>query len=100
MHPKSRHASTLDLSGILRQDYAGSAEQTFNPAKKFDFELEKTLDEKVLLKELGKALEKKQKKSIHVKVCQCKPYLWYNFWFGDHQTLSGRTAGGSFCDPL
>ena len=67
-HPKSRHASTLDLSGILRQDYAGSAEQTFNPAKKFDFELEKTLDEKVLLKELGKALEKKQKKSIHVKV--------------------------------
>ena len=67
-HPKSRHASTLDLSGILRQDYAGSAEQTFNPAKKFDFELEKTLDEKVLLKELGKALEKKQKKSIHIKV--------------------------------
>ena len=67
-HPKSRHASTLDLSGILRQDYAGSAEQTFNPTKKFDFELEKTLDEKVLLKELGKALEKKQKKSIHVKV--------------------------------
>ena len=67
-HPKSRHASTLNLSGILRQDYAGSAEQTFNPAKKFDFELEKTLDEKVLLKELGKALEKKQKKSIHVKV--------------------------------
>ena len=52
-HPKSRHASTLNLSGILRQDYAGSAEQTFNPAKKFDFELEKTLDEKVLLKELG-----------------------------------------------
>ena len=67
-YPKSRHASTLDLSGILRQDYAGSAEQTFNPTKKFDFELEKTLDEKVLLKELGKALEKKQKKSIHVKV--------------------------------
>ena len=67
-YPKSRHASTLDLSEILRQDYAGSTEQTFNPTKKFDFELEKTLDEKVLLKELGKALEKKQKKSIHVKV--------------------------------
>ena len=58
-----------DLSGILRQDYAGSATaRNLYPAKKFDFELEKTLDKKVLLKELGKALEKKQKKSIHVKV--------------------------------
>ena len=46
------------------------------------------------MKELGKALEKKQKRSIHVKVIQCKPYLWYNLWFRDHQTLSGRTAGG------
>ncbi|MDO4311792.1 MAG: glutamate synthase large subunit [Eubacteriales bacterium] len=67
-NPKSRNADTLDLSGILHQGYAGSKEQIFNPAKKYDFELEKTLDEKVLLKELGAALDKKQKKSIHVEV--------------------------------
>ena len=66
--PKSRNAAALDLSGILHQGYAGSKEQIFNPAKKYDFELEKTLDERVLMKELGTALDKKQKKNIHVKV--------------------------------
>ncbi len=66
--PKSRNAAALDLSGILHQGYAGSKEQIFNPAKKYDFELEKTLDERVLMKELGSALDRKQKKSIHVKV--------------------------------
>ena len=37
---------------------------TFNPKKVFNFELEKTLDEKVLIKELLPALEKKQKTGI------------------------------------
>ena len=41
---------------------------TFNPKKVFDFELEKTLDEKVLVKELLPAVEKKQKRSIEIDV--------------------------------
>jgi glutamate synthase (ferredoxin) len=65
---KARHADTLDLSAILHQGYAGSKEQIFNPKKKYNFELEKTLDERVLVKELGAALDKKQKKSLDVKV--------------------------------
>ena len=41
---------------------------TFNPKKVFDFELEKTLDEKVLVRELLPAVEKKQKRSIEIDV--------------------------------
>ena len=40
----------------------------FNPKKVFDFELEKTLDERVLVKNLLPALEKKQKKSMELDV--------------------------------
>ena len=41
---------------------------TYNPKKIYDFELEKTLDEKVLVKELLPALEKNQKRSLEVDV--------------------------------
>ena len=41
---------------------------TFDPKQVYDFELEKTLDESVLLKQLGKAIESGQKKSLEVKV--------------------------------
>ncbi len=34
----------------------------------YNFELEKTVDEKVLMKKLGPALEKKQKKTIEIDV--------------------------------
>ena len=40
----------------------------FDPKKVYDFELEKTLDEKVLVKQLLPALEKGQKRSIEVDV--------------------------------
>ncbi len=40
----------------------------FNPKKVYDFELQKTLDEKVLVKELLPALEKKQKRSMEIDV--------------------------------
>ena len=36
---------------------------TYNPKKIYDFELEKTLDERVLVKELLPALEKHQKEA-------------------------------------
>ena len=48
---------------------------TFNPKKVFDFELEKTLDEKVLVRELLPAVEKKQKRSIEIDVTNTTVHL-------------------------
>ena len=54
---------------ILYNAYEGSERPViFDPKKAYDFELEKTLDEKVLTARLLPALEKKQKKSISVEV--------------------------------
>ena len=59
----------MDLQQILYNPYEGTKTPvTFNPKKVFDFELEKTLDEKVLVKELLPSLEKKQKRIIEVDV--------------------------------
>lgn len=67
--PISNRAAALDLSQILYNPYVGTkVPMTFNPKKAFDFQLEKTLDEKILVRELLPALEKKQKKRIEVDV--------------------------------
>lgn len=67
--PTSDRAATLDLSQILQNPYEGTkTPMTYNPKKIYDFELEKTLDEKVLVKELLPALEKHQKRSLEVDV--------------------------------
>ncbi len=59
----------IDLSLILQNPYAGSKERyIFDPKQVYDFELEKTLDEKVLLKQLKGALESGQKRSLEVDV--------------------------------
>ena len=61
--------SHVDLSNILNNPYEGSKEKcTFDPKQVYNFGLEKTLDERVLLKQLGKALETGQKRSIEVEV--------------------------------
>ena len=67
--PTSDRAATLDLSQILQNPYEGTkTPMTYNPKKNYDFELEKTLDERVLVKELLPALEKHQKRSLEVDV--------------------------------
>ena len=67
--PVSDRAATLDLKNVLYNPYAGKKKgMIFNPKKVFDFELEKTLDERVLVKNLLPALEKKQKKSMELDV--------------------------------
>ena len=67
--PTSDRAATLDLSQILQNPYEGTkTPMTYNPKKIYDFELEKTLDERVLVKELLPALEKHQKRSLEVDV--------------------------------
>ena len=67
--PTSDRAATLDLSQILQNPYEGTkTPMTYNPKNIYDFELEKTLDERVLVKELLPALEKHQKRSLEVDV--------------------------------
>jgi glutamate synthase (NADPH/NADH) large chain len=58
----------VDLSVILSNPYAGQKDVTFDPKKVYDFKLENTMDEKVLLKKLGPALEKKEKRSLEVDI--------------------------------
>ena len=59
----------VDLTQILSNPYEGNKQKvTFDPKQVYDFQLEKTLDEKVLLKQLGKAIDAGQKRSIEVDV--------------------------------
>jgi len=59
----------VDLDLILSNPYEGSREKfIFDPKQVYDFHLERTLDEKVLLKQLAKALETGQKRSLEVDV--------------------------------
>ena len=65
----SEDQKKIDLSRILSNPYADMKEKvTFDPKKVYDFQLEKTLDEKVLLKSLDKAISQGQKRSIEVEV--------------------------------
>lgn len=67
--PTSERAATLKLGRILYNPYEGSKTPvTFNPKKVYDFELEKTLDERVLVRQLLPSLKKGQKRSIEVDV--------------------------------
>ncbi len=68
-HAASKRAAMLDLSRILYNPYEGTRTGvTFDPKKVYDFELEKTLDERVLLKELLPSLKNGQNRSIEVDV--------------------------------
>ena len=59
----------MDLSRILHNPYAGSKEKViFDPKQVYDFELEKSKDVTVLLKQLKSALEQGGRRSIEVEV--------------------------------
>ena len=63
------HEKEINLSKILNNPFADAKQKvTFDPKQVYDFELEKTKDEKVLLKQLAGALEKGEKRSIDVEV--------------------------------
>lgn len=64
---KTPHKGKVDLSRILNNPYT-QKNVIFNPDDVYDFELEKTLDEKILLKESKKALEKGEKVEISLDV--------------------------------
>ena len=66
---QSAMASKMDLSEILFNPYIKKDQcVTFQPSQVYDFQLEKTLDEKVLMKKLSGAITKGEKASIDLKV--------------------------------
>ncbi|MBP5761360.1 MAG: glutamate synthase large subunit [Lachnospiraceae bacterium] len=63
------HAGTISFDRILTEGFAGEKENRFDPKQSFDFELEKTLDEKKLLPWFEKSVKSKEKtSSISLKV--------------------------------
>ncbi|KLU69884.1 MAG: hypothetical protein RHS_4325 [Robinsoniella sp. RHS] len=59
----------MDLSAIINNPFVKEGMKvTFDPAQVYNFELEKTADEKILVKKLNGALSNKQKRSIEVDV--------------------------------
>ena len=65
----SGRASKVDLSNILNNPYVKEASSIkYDKKNVYDFELEKTVDEKLLIKKLSDAMDKKQKRSVEVDV--------------------------------
>ena len=66
---KNPMAKKLDMRAVLENPYRSGAEKPADGSGgKYDFELEKTLDERVLLKKLGTALKSGEKAELCVKV--------------------------------
>lgn len=65
----SGRASKVDLSNILNNPYIKEAASIrYDKKNVFDFELSKTVDERILIKKLSDAMDKKQKRSVEVDV--------------------------------
>ena len=62
-------AAAVDLSAVLGSPYIGEGYKThFDPADRYDFKLEETVDQSVLLAKLGNALKKGRKSQISLPV--------------------------------
>ena len=65
----SGRASKVDLSNILNNPYIKEAASIrYDKKNVFDFGLGKTVDERILIKKLSDAMDKKQKRSVEVDV--------------------------------
>ena len=65
----SGRASKVDLSNILNNPYIKEAASIrYDKKNVFDFELGKTIDERILIKKFSDAMDKKQKRSVEVDV--------------------------------
>ncbi|MFI3176086.1 MAG: glutamate synthase large subunit [Eubacteriales bacterium] len=64
----AERAKCVDLSNILSNPYAKAKDVIFNRKQLYNFELEKTIDEKVFLKQLDKALQAGQGRCLQVDV--------------------------------
>lgn len=65
---QSNKEGKLDLSAILNNPFATTEKIEYNKKNVYNFELEKTLDEKVILKTLKGALDNHQKRSLELDV--------------------------------
>jgi glutamate synthase (ferredoxin) len=64
----TKRAEMVSLAQIIDPEYAGSEVRHFEPGHVYDFELEKTVDERVFLPELAKGLKKGSIRIDNVKV--------------------------------
>lgn len=64
----SDKGQAIELDQILDTTYVKQPNSCFNPADIYDFELTKTVDETVLLKEFGSKIDKKQSAKTKIKV--------------------------------
>ncbi len=60
--------NNIDMSAILDNSYLNDSDNKFNQDQKYDFELEKTVDESVLLKKLKNHLANGTKKSVDINI--------------------------------
>ena len=70
-YPAGTHESKIDMSRILTNPYAkedSHVKMHFVPEDVYDFKLDKTIDETVIIPEMKEALAKKQKKEISINV--------------------------------
>ena len=64
----SERARKVDLSAILGNPYADQKRAAYSSKQIYDFELDKTMDEKTILKKLKQALLAGQKKGLQIDV--------------------------------
>ena len=68
-YDESVKASKMDLSSIINNPFAGKdVPRTFNSKDAYDFQLENTIDEKIIMTRLQGALRHKQPKKIEIDV--------------------------------
>ena len=106
-YPEGTRASKIDMSEILRSPYAGdtSVKQHFCPEDVFDFELDKTIDEKVLIPSFDDVFDEGTHKEIDIEVTNLNRTLgtlfgakitrkYYNTLPDDTFTVNCKGSGG------
>lgn len=100
------NASKVDLSKILNNPFAGEDYKIqYSNKQVYDFKLEETVDEKVLLKKLKSAIQNKQKRKIEIDVTNIDRTLgtilgseitkkYYNTLNDDTFTVKCHGSGG------
>ncbi|MCI6164842.1 MAG: glutamate synthase large subunit [Lachnospira sp.] len=66
---KGDKGENIDFSRILENKFLNSdVKKTFDPKDRYDFKLEKTVDERVIMKEMKDAFEKGKSKEINIEI--------------------------------
>ena len=65
---KDSRGAKIDMAPILSRPADESSTLRFDPAKVYDFQLDQTIDQTLIMKEMASAFEKKEKKTIDIKI--------------------------------